>query len=425
MKEIRYVHAADLHLDAPFQGISLPSKPGEEPPFNMTEAAFSALSRLVSLCENRKPDFLVIAGDVYNGEERSVKAQMALRDACERLAKHHIPVFIVHGNHDPLSSRLNAISWPENVTIFGSRPTAVRVMKDGEQIALVHGVSHASEKEERNLALDLRRDPDYDGFQLGLLHCSVDGAETDRYAPCSLKDLVGAGMDAWALGHIHKPEALNDVPFVAYSGSLQGLHINETGQKGCYEVVATKTPSGWRCAYRHFQLAGARWEKLAVSLSDVETLDDCEKILVVAVENLRVSAPPEVGVFLIRLTLTGRTPLDKDLREPAVINGLLERLRRFALSRPAVWIKDIKVETEGARSLEEILSRDDLLGETARMLARALGDETLFASIVDAALDQMRGNLSFRKSGCELDEEQIKDALREAAFICQKELELR
>lgn len=426
MKEIRYVHAADLHLDAPFQGLCKPVRSGDGALPAMREATFSALSRLVNLCLNRKPDFLVIAGDVYNGEDKSVKAQLALRDACARLDEEGIPVFIVHGNHDPLSSRFAAVSWPKNTTIFGAELSAATVTKNGEQIALITGVSHASDKEARNLAAEFRRDPDFAGFQLGLLHCSVESGEGgEKYAPCALSDLINSGLDAWALGHVHQPMTLNKKPFIAYSGSVQGLHVNETGARGCYEVVARATNDGWNCEYRFVQLAGAYWEKLAVSLEGVETVDECEKLMFAAAEKLRVSGAPEVNLFLVRVVFQGRTVLDGALRDPALIADLLERSRRLGLSRPAVWIKDIKVETSGATTIEETAERDDLLGETARVLTRALADRKIFEEIISVSLEPMLSNYLFKKSGFKFSEEETRDALREAGFVCRKELESR
>ena len=43
-------------------------------------ATFTALERLFRFCEEKRPDFLVLAGDIYNQENYSAKAQLALRD---------------------------------------------------------------------------------------------------------------------------------------------------------------------------------------------------------------------------------------------------------------------------------------------------------------------------------------------------------
>lgn len=105
MDAIRYIHAADLHLDTPFQGLSRETAQGGHLARLLHDATFTALERLFRLCESEKPDFLVLAGDIYNQENYSVKAQLRLRDGCERLNRLGIRVFLAHGNHDPLDER--------------------------------------------------------------------------------------------------------------------------------------------------------------------------------------------------------------------------------------------------------------------------------------------------------------------------------
>ena len=220
MDAIRYIHAADLHLDTPFQGLSRETAQGGHLARLLHDATFTALERLFGFCEAEKPDFLVLAGDIYNQENYSVKAQLRLRDGCERLNRLGIRVFLAHGNHDPLDSRLNAVEWPDNVTVFGPEPERHLLEKDGRPLAVVHGISHARAREGRNLARFFQRDARYDCFQLGVLHCTVEGeSKADRYAPCSLDDLKSAGLDAWALGHVHERRVLSEAPFIAYPGN--------------------------------------------------------------------------------------------------------------------------------------------------------------------------------------------------------------
>ena len=143
MDEIRYIHAADLHLDTPFRGLAQETGQGGRLARLLHDATFIAFERLIGCCEREKPDFLVLSGDIYNQEDHSVKAQLALRDGCLRLQRLGIPGFIAHGNHDPLSSRLTSVEWPENVVIFGAEPETRPLLRDGETLALIHGISHA------------------------------------------------------------------------------------------------------------------------------------------------------------------------------------------------------------------------------------------------------------------------------------------
>jgi hypothetical protein len=77
-----------------------------------------------------------------------------------------------------------------------------------------------------------------DRFNIGILHTSLDGREGhDRYAPCTVNQLLGKGYDYWALGHVHKREIVHDAaPVILFPGNLQGRHIREEGPKGCMLV---------------------------------------------------------------------------------------------------------------------------------------------------------------------------------------------
>src|SRR5277367_1737006 len=113
-----FVHAADLHLDTPFRGVH------EVAPFvaaELREASLDAFDAIVTLALERGAAFLLVAGDVYDGAERGLRAQIRFRNGLARLAAAGIPSFVVHGNHDPVATGWSAISsWPEGVTVFPS-----------------------------------------------------------------------------------------------------------------------------------------------------------------------------------------------------------------------------------------------------------------------------------------------------------------
>lgn len=378
MYPVRYIHAADLHLDAAFRGLSREAtSAGADVARTLHRATFTALERLFRLCETENPDFLVIAGDIYNQEDRSLKAQFALRDGCERLAARGIRVFLAHGNHDPLSSRLRTLSWPENVTVFGGQVETHPVLRDGAPVALVHGISHAAARESRNLAKAFHRarpeafDSGKDGqdcFQLGVLHCTVENVRhPERYAPCTLDDLRAAELDAWALGHVHERRILCEAPFIAYPGNIQGLHVNDPGPRGCLLITATpEAGQGFACNAVFHDLAPVRWETLEISVEGLSRPDAVETSVQDAME--AAAARTDVGceALMVRVRLTGRTPLDSELRAPDALADLAERLRDAASGTPLVWLKDIDIATGQMLNMDELRRREDLLGETLR-----------------------------------------------------------
>ena len=246
--DFSFVHAADLHLDTPFKGI------GSTAPWvaeQLREASLGAFDSLVELCLERRVAFLVIAGDVYDGPERGLRAQLRFRDGLARLSDAGISSFVVHGNHDPVETGWSALSgpWPERVTVFGTATVgAVPVEVGGTPLATVQGISFAQRSERENLALKFahRAGP---GLQVGVLHCNVHGAAPgyDDYSPCTLDDLRSVGLDYWALGHVHASMVLSgrrgsDEPWVVYPGNLQARSPkpSERGPKGAVVVHVSR-----------------------------------------------------------------------------------------------------------------------------------------------------------------------------------------
>ncbi|MBQ3060554.1 MAG: DNA repair exonuclease [Desulfovibrio sp.] len=426
MDVIRYIHAADLHLDTPFQGLS--RETAQEGPLArlLQEATFTALDRLIGFCESEKPDFLVLAGDIYNQENHSVKAQLRLRDGCQRLRQAGVRVFLSHGNHDPLDSRLHTVEWPDNVTIFGPETERHCIERDGRPLAVIHGISHATTREGRNLARLFQRDQRYDCFQLGVLHCTVEGEhKADRYAPCSLVDLKATGLDAWALGHVHETRQLCQHPFIAYAGSAQGLHINESGPRGCLLVTATANDSGWSCAADFLRLGPVQWEKLDVDVEGVNHLDEIERRISQHMEKLTDSVAPSCRGIVTRVRLTGRTTLDSLLHEDVCQADLAERLHYLGNSAPGIWLKDMQVATRPLINHEEYRQREDILGEAMRLAQTMRQNQEIMQCIGHSALDPLFGHNRLRKILPYPDAGRMQALLDDAERLCMDLLEKR
>ncbi len=231
---VRFVHAADLHLDAPFSGVSADdARVGAA----LADATFAAFDRVIDTCLERDAQFLVIAGDAYNAADSSLRAQLHFQAGMQRLADAGIDVFVVHGNHDPANGWSAGLPLPESVRVFPTdRVGRFEVEVAGEVVAAVYGRSFARAAELENFALGYARQPG-DAVAVGVLHANIGSAAGyDPYAPASLDDLRAARMDYWALGHIHKQEILARDPWVVYPGSTQGLNPKETGAHGCMVV---------------------------------------------------------------------------------------------------------------------------------------------------------------------------------------------
>jgi exonuclease SbcD len=203
---VTFIHAADLHLDAPFGSLTASSS---RVGLALAEATYGAFCRIVDTAIAREVDFVVIAGDAYNSRDKSLRAQLRFREQMLRLSEAGIEVFVVQGNHDPENGWSAGLPLPANVHVFPSeRVGRAEVVRDGEVVAAVYGRSYARRDVTENLALGYRREPQ-DPIAIAVLHTNV-GSNTDyeTYAPATVDDLRAAGMDYWALGHIHKQEVL-------------------------------------------------------------------------------------------------------------------------------------------------------------------------------------------------------------------------
>jgi len=365
--DFRFVHAADLHLDTPFKGI------GATAPFvagRLREASLDAFDALVDLCLEREAAFLVIAGDIYDGPERGLRAQLRFRDGLARLSEAGVYSFVVHGNHDPVETGWSALSgpWPERVTVFGSRAVqAVRVELDGIPLATVQGISFAKRSESENLALGFAHKAG-PGIQVGVLHCNVRGAATgyDDYSPCTLEDLIGIGLDYFALGHIHTRMILSgrngaDDPWVVYSGNLQARSPkpSERGPKG---AVVVHVKAGRIAETESVSCDVVRFDQIELDVAEVADLAELRsKLQGEARERLERA---DGRSLVLRAELVGQGELHSDLRRPGSIEDLLVAVREdFAEHDPFCWWDCIDDRSRPAIDLEAARSGSDFAAD--------------------------------------------------------------
>lgn len=354
----RFVHAADLHLDTPFLGLE-----ELEPALatRLRDASLTALDRIVQKAIDVRASFVVFAGDIYDGAERGVRAQLRLENALARLGEHGIRSFVAHGNHDPEGGRWTAVrQWPDSVTVFPPDrvvSTPLRV-EDGREVT-VHGISYGTRHTKENLALRFPVVPRDAGFHVAVLHCNVDSQEGHAlYSPCTLDDLRGRGMAYWALGHVHTHKVLSREPWVVYPGNTQGrsVHVGERGLKGA--VVVEVDAHGVQEVQR-FATDTARFFELEVSLTDLHDFASVVDRLVDDAERLRQEN--EGLLLLIRPRLTGRSDVYRDVRSVEQRATLRTALEDRGLADTA-WLEP-EVDAGPALDLDKLRRADGLSAE--------------------------------------------------------------
>ena len=238
LSTIRFIHTADLHLDSPFKGMTgLPTARLNE----LRESTFTAFNRLINYAVESSPDFVLIVGDIYDGEDRSLRAQRKFQEGMEKLHAAGISVYITYGNHDHLSGNWTRFELPPNVHEFSGEVEEVSLTVRGQDV-VIHGFSYPNRHVKEEMVSKYPTASDNQSFHIGLLHGSLAGNDTHAvYSPFTISDLQSKHYDYWALGHIHLSQQLSDNPPIVYPGNIQGRHRNESGEKGFYEVELSKT----------------------------------------------------------------------------------------------------------------------------------------------------------------------------------------
>jgi DNA repair exonuclease SbcCD nuclease subunit len=403
MKRFCFVHAADLHLDTPFTGIGRVAPAIQDA---LRDASLDAFDVLVQLAIAREAVCLLLAGDIYDGPERGVRAQLRFRRGLEQLTAAGVHVFAVHGNHDPLEgwSAIGGL-WPPGVTFFDSAQVgSVPVERDGRRLATIHGISYARRNVTENLALRFRRGPE-PGLHIGLLHCNV-GADPDHapYSPCHVEDLRRAGMDYWALGHIHQRHVLHARdPWIVYPGNPQGLSPkpSECGPKGAFVVDVEHG------AVRGIEFApvdSVRFLGFEVDISGIGDLPGLACALTQQADRLR--AEHEGRGLLLRATLIGRETqpaapngglpdeprgaLREQLRRPGVLGDFLQELRRTAVNmRPFIWWDEIQDRTRSWIEPEAIRRRGDFSAELLTLTDELAKDTSRLTRLLEVGSEPL------------------------------------
>jgi DNA repair protein SbcD/Mre11 len=400
---IKFLHCADLHLDSPFKGLS--SLP-EAMLKRLFESTFLSFNRLVDIAIQEEVDFVIIAGDLYDSGQRSLKAQSFLKNCFAKLDSHHIEVYIVHGNHDPLDGQWVSLEWPKNVHFFqGSSIQTFCFETDGKTVACLHGFSYETSAVTDNRTIHFPEKQD-DLYHIGILHGQADGySGHSRYAPFLLSELLKKGYDYWALGHIHKKMDLHDEPPVRYSGNIQGRHSGETGEKGAYIV----TLNGSEASSVFHATSDIEWHEAMVECDELENLQEvitlCEKIK----DTYRV---PHKGIFLT-IRLIGSTPLYEELLDGVFLEDLEEILREEDAEVSFVHTVSLKNDVRPAIQDELSIKQSQFF----RDIVSVLQDERE----LETALSELKTHRTARKF-LSLDEEDWEDVKKQAEQLLLAEL---
>ncbi|CDZ42869.1 DNA repair exonuclease [Neorhizobium galegae] len=348
MTSFRFIHAADLHLGSPFQGLALKDAAIAE---LFIEASRRAFSGLVDQAVERRVDFFIVAGDVYDGDWKDNKIGLFFNREVARLERAGIPVFLLKGNHDAESVITRTITLPKNVSEFPvNKPGSFKL--DHLKVAL-HGQGFAERSATENLALAYPK-PETGWFNIGVLHTSLTGREPHApYAPCSVEDLRSRGYDYWALGHVHDFEIVAEDPLVVFPGNLQGRSIREQGAKGAVLV----TVEDGRITHERVITDSARFAELVVAVEP----DDNIPAILRSIENGLEDAVErmEGRPLALRIRLTGKSRFRNEVMARA--EDFRDEVQAAChRSHQDIWLEKLEVRLEPATNGASVAT--DMLG---------------------------------------------------------------
>ena len=378
----RFLHAADVHLDSPLVGLDRYESAPVEAVRGATRRAFE---NLVGLAIDEEVAFVLLAGDLYDGDWKDYRTGLFFVDQMARLREAQIPVFVVAGNHDAASNITKYLRPPDNVHLFSSKRPETRILESLN--VAVHGQGYAN----REITVDLAAAyPAADGtlFHVGLLHTSLDGRPGHApYAPTSSQVLAQKGYHYWALGHIHKREVVSQVPWIVFPGNLQGRHARETGPKGC-TLVTVENGAVKQVEERPVDVL--RW---AVSRIDADGASSTDDVLdavgrAIASEADRSDRRP----LAVRVEVYGRAACHEEIASDP--DRWMQEVRALAagVGSGDVWIEKVRFATERPVDLAQLAARDDAIGSLIRDIESAAADPAEIEAL-RAALADVRGVL--------------------------------
>ncbi len=356
----KFIHAADIHLDSPLKGLQqYEGAPVED----IRRAPRDGLHNLVNLALDQQVKFVLVAGDLYDGDWKNFQTGMYFVKQAARLRAAGIPLILIAGNHDAANKMTRSLPLPDNVSLLShEQPQTLHL--DALDVA-IHGQSFVSEKVVEDLSQA------YPAavrgcLNIGLLHTSIDGREGHAsYAPCSLEGLKNKGYDYWALGHIHKREVLCQEPFIAFPGNIQGRHVRETGPKGCY-LVSVSDDLQLEPVFQPLDVM--RWEIASVDVTQVQHVDDV--LDCVAQQLTQLTSCASERPLAVRVEMTGQTKVHRDLL--ARQDHWVHQVRGLALDigQGSIWIEKVKLRTNyRSRSGGGAAVDEAALGELAELFA--------------------------------------------------------
>lgn len=370
----KFLHAADIHLDSPLHKLDYyEGAPVEE----LRQATRRAFENLVKLAISEDVAFVLIAGDLYDGDWKDYNTGLYFASQVSKLREANIPVYIVAGNHDAQSKITRTLRLPEGVMIFSAEGPETLII--AEHDVAIHGQSFKTPAIRKKLIKKYPA-PLPGHFNIGILHTCATGREGhEPYAPCTIKDLESKGYDYWALGHVHQQEVVPTDSLTVFSGNIQGRNIREIGAKGCM-LVTVDDRGRPRTDFRALDVI--RWVKLDLDVSGLESGYDVINLID---GHLKEKLEQNEGLPLVlRIELKGACKAHDELASDPEHWTNEIRSAGVDSSGGLAWIEKVKFGTETSFEGDADDSSAGPVGELLRYLDDVENDPDQLKSLVES-----------------------------------------
>jgi DNA repair protein SbcD/Mre11 len=376
----KFIHAADIHLDSPLQGLE---RYEGAPVERIRGATRQALKNLIELAISEAVALVLFAGDLYDGDWRDYNTGLFFAAEMSKLREAGIRVFIISGNHDAASQISRQLRMPDNVLRLSSRtPQTVRLDDLG---VAIHGQGFSKP------AITADLSPAYPAavsgfFNIGMLHTSATGREGhEPYAPCTPAGLIAKGYDYWALGHVHRREVLCGKPLILFPGNLQGRHIKETGGKGCTLVTVDR---GEIVSAEHRELDVIRWCARDLDVAGLETGAEIMDLVSAALRSELEANPARLLAVRLRIVGACKAHAEMVVQSERWINDI--RMTATDIGSENIWLEKVLLQTEMAADLDEMLKRDDPIGGLLRSIQQLSAEDENLTRLIEEFSDLKR-----------------------------------
>lgn len=334
---LHFLHAGDFHLDSPFHSLS-PKQAAKA-----REEQRELLNRFHLLARKKKPDFIFLTGDLFDGTRIYPETLSALREILEDISSD---IFISPGNHDPYTntSPYAKLAWPSHVHIF--KTDQVEVVELTHLGCTVSGSAFTSTYRTTPPLEGLQGFTD--GLQFGCFHGDVTQGMS-RYGPISPAQIASSELHYLALGHVHSKSGLcryGDT-YYAYPGCPQGRGFDETGEKG----VLWGSTDGRNITLDFIPLCTHQYRILSVDITG-ETPENA----------LRQALPHNPTSDIVRLILSGEREEDT----------LLPLTLLHKMATPYFYSVSILDQTELGQDVWTKQKEDTLLGFFLREMSQRM-----------------------------------------------------